>query len=110
MAIVTGVVAITHGLQIWQQVILAACFVLMFAWAVTATLCNVLGFHAARIRPGPPASSNSGVAAESQQRPPLSASEQQMLDRTNNEIRLLTLPQKVALASIYREPGLCGRP
>ena len=35
--VVTGVVALTHGLLLWQQVILAACFVLLFGWALFAT-------------------------------------------------------------------------
>lgn len=36
-AVVTGVVALTHGLLLWQQVVLAGCFVLLFGWALFAT-------------------------------------------------------------------------
>jgi hypothetical protein len=35
--VVTGVVALTHGLSLWQQAVLAACFLLLFGWALFAT-------------------------------------------------------------------------
>src|SRR5580704_3630144 len=30
-------VALTHGLQLWQQVALSVCFVFLFGWAMAAT-------------------------------------------------------------------------
>ena len=36
--VVAGVVALTHGLLLWQQVALAGCFVLLFGWALFATI------------------------------------------------------------------------
>jgi hypothetical protein len=45
-AIVTSAVALTHGLQLWQQAALAACFLLLFGWAVIATVGAVSGANA----------------------------------------------------------------
>jgi hypothetical protein len=56
-AVVSGVVALTHGLLLWQQVALAGCFVLLFGWAILATT--------AALRPRLPASQvAAGVAQE----------------------------------------------
>jgi hypothetical protein len=36
-SVVTLVVALTHGLVLWQQVVLAGCFVVLFGWALFET-------------------------------------------------------------------------
>ena len=38
VAIVTATIALTHGLYLWQQVILSLIFLILFAWAVVATV------------------------------------------------------------------------
>jgi hypothetical protein len=40
-AVLTGVVALTHGLLLWQQVVLAGCFALLFGWALFATMVGI---------------------------------------------------------------------
>ncbi len=50
-AIVTGVVALTHGLCLWQQVVLAGCFVLLFGWALMATMAAFCVSKIARVVP-----------------------------------------------------------
>ena len=37
-SVVTLVVALTHGLVLWQQVVLAGCFVFLFGWALFETM------------------------------------------------------------------------
>jgi hypothetical protein len=46
-AVVTGVVGLTHGLLLWQQVVLAGCFVFLFGWALIATMAT------RRLQPAP---------------------------------------------------------
>lgn len=41
--VVTGVVALTHGLALWQQVCLSASFVFMLSWAIVATAYATVG-------------------------------------------------------------------
>jgi hypothetical protein len=47
-AVVTAAIALTHGLALWQQMTLAALFVLLFGWAVAASVMRKMPSEATR--------------------------------------------------------------
>ena len=52
--LITLVTMITHGLLPWQQVVLMACFVLVFGWAAFVTAVNVTNCNFSRCVPVTP--------------------------------------------------------
>jgi hypothetical protein len=54
--VVSLVVALTHGLAVWQQTVLALCFLLLFGWAIAATAAHRSTSAPAPVEQPPPSS------------------------------------------------------
>jgi hypothetical protein len=101
--VVTGTVALTHGLlvwqQVWQQVGLAGCFVLLFGWAVFATARHpLLKSQAAPGAPSPPPDGTLKALI-------LSSTDEKLLDAARDDLRSLKFEHRVALRLVHNSPG-----
>jgi hypothetical protein len=86
--IVTAVVALTHGLLLWQQAALAGCFVLLFGWAVAVTVVSRRNSDVANVKP--------------------STQENPSLDSIRSELARLNPYQVLAVRQLAVRGGMTG--
>jgi hypothetical protein len=109
-AMVAAAIALTHGLALWQQLILAVLFIVIFGWAVFMSAAYSLA--RGNLQPAPPrhteATGSVLIGAPTEVAPwlrPMSL-EQRDFNALRHEFEALTWSQQVALAMLCNSTTL----